>query len=78
MRLFVISTVCCSTRSDARVLGVDHAACIPGTPGIGVLFHRDARGLGFSTLAAGRVIDSIPPKRFADLLRWQLMERPIG
>lgn len=62
----------------ARVLGVDHAACIPGTPGIGVLFHRDARGLGFSTLAAGRVIDQIPPQRFADLLRWQLMERPLG
>jgi hypothetical protein len=61
----------------ARVLGVDHAACIPGSPGIGVLFHRDARGLGFSTLAAGRVIDAIPPQRFADLLRWQLMERPL-
>ncbi len=62
----------------ARVLGVDHAACIPGTPGIGVLFHRDARGLGFSTLAAGRVIEMIPPQRFADLLRWQLLERPLG
>lgn len=62
----------------ARVLGVDHAACIPGTPGIGVLFHRDARGLGFSTLAAGRVIGEIPPQRFADLLRWQLMERPLA
>lgn len=61
----------------ARVLGVDHAACIPGTPGIGVLFHRDARGLGFSTLATGRVIGAIPPKRFADLLRWQLLERPL-
>ncbi|MBA3699243.1 MAG: hypothetical protein H0W78_10345 [Planctomycetes bacterium] len=62
----------------ARVIGVDHAACIPGTPGIGVLFHRDARGLGFSTLATGRVIKTIPPQRFADLLRWQLMERPLG
>jgi len=62
----------------ARVLGVDHTACIPGTPGIGVLFHRDARGLGFATLATGRVIAAIPPRRFADLLRWQLLERPLA
>jgi hypothetical protein len=62
----------------ARVLGVDHAACIPGSPGIGVLFHRDARGLGFATIATGRVIETIPPQHFADLLRWQLMERPLA
>jgi hypothetical protein len=67
-----------ATWFGAQVLGVDHAANIPGTPGIGVLFHRDARGLGFTTLATGRVIDVIPPRRFAELLRWQLLERPLG
>lgn len=61
----------------APVIGVDHAACIPGTPGIGVLFHRDRRGLGFTTLATGRVIEAIPPSRFAELLRWQLLEREL-
>ena len=61
----------------APVVGVDHAACIPGTPGIGVLFHRDGRGLGFTTLATGRVIEAIPPSRFGELLRWQLLERPL-
>jgi hypothetical protein len=61
----------------APVIGVDHAACIPGTPGIGVLFHRDGRGLGFTTLATGRVSEAIPPSRFAEFLRWQLLERPL-
>ncbi len=66
-----------STWFGAPVIGVDHAAGIPGTPGLGVLFHRDARGLGFATLASGRVIAAIPPQRFADLLRWQLLERSL-
>jgi hypothetical protein len=61
----------------APVLGVDHAAGIPGTPGLGVLFHRDARGLGFATIASGRVIAAVPPRRFADALKWQLLERPL-
>lgn len=67
-----------ATWFGAPVIGIDHAACIPGTPGLGVLFHRDARGLGFGTLASGRVITALPPRRFAELLRWQLLERPLA
>jgi hypothetical protein len=61
----------------APVIGVDHAACIPGNPGIGVLFRRDARGLGFDTLATGRVANHFPAQTFASLLRHQLLERPL-
>ena len=60
-----------------RITGIDNAANLPGTPGIGVLFHRDARGLVFDTLACGRVAQRLPPQRFAELLRWQLLERPL-
>jgi hypothetical protein len=62
----------------ARVLGIDHAAVIPGTPGLGALFHRDARGLVVDTLASGRVARVLPPARFAELIRWQLLERPLA
>jgi hypothetical protein len=61
----------------ASVLGVDHAACIPGTPGIGVLFRRDARGLGFDTITTGRVSSQFPAQQFAERLRYQLLERPL-
>lgn len=62
----------------ARVLGIDHAATVPGMPGIGALFHRDARGLGCDLMAAGAVARSVPPERVAERLRWHLVERPLG
>jgi hypothetical protein len=66
-----------ATWFGAPVIGVDHAACIPGTPGIGVLFRRDARGLGFDTITTGRVSAAFPAQRFAEQLRYQLLERPL-
>jgi|GEM_PF-4622707 hypothetical protein len=61
----------------ARVLGVSHAATIPATPGLGVLFHRDQRGLSFDALACGKVLTHIQPQALARAIRWQLLERPI-
>ena len=66
-----------TTWFGASVIGVDHAACIPGTPGIGVLFRRDARGLGFDTITTGRVSASFSASLFAERLRYQLLERPL-
>ena len=61
----------------AQPLALDHAALIPANPGIGVLFHRDARGLVFDTLACGRVVNALPPERLAAELKRQLIERPL-
>lgn len=61
----------------ARPLALDHAVLIPANPGVGVLFHRDARGLVFDTLACGRVVSVLPPERLARELRRALLERPL-
>lgn len=61
----------------AQPLALDHAALIPANPGVGVLFHRDARGLVFDTLACGRVVSVLSPARLAAALRQQLLERPL-
>jgi hypothetical protein len=66
-----------STILGAQVTGIDHAAAIPGCPGVGALFHHDARGLVIDALAAGRVADVLPPSRLAEAIRWQLVERPL-
>jgi hypothetical protein len=62
----------------AGVLGVDHAASLPGTPGLGVLVHRDRRGLGLDVIATGAVARRLPPERFAALIAEQLLERPFA
>jgi hypothetical protein len=62
----------------SHVLGVSHAATLPATPGLGVLFHRDRRGLSIDTLACGRVLDILTPEHLARLIRWQLLERPFS
>ncbi len=66
-----------ATWFGAAISGVDHAALIPATPGLGVLFHRDARGLVVDVLACGRVAQLLAPERLARLIRWQLLERPL-
>jgi hypothetical protein len=66
-----------ATFFGAAISGVDHAALIPATPGLGVLFHRDARGLVVDVLACGRVPQLLAPDRLARLIRWQLLERPL-
>jgi hypothetical protein len=66
-----------ATLFGSAISGVDHAALIPATPGLGVLFHRDARGLVVDVLACGRVPQLLAPARLAGLIRWQLLERPL-
>ena len=67
-----------ATLFGAAITGIDHAALIPATPGIGVFFHRDARGLVMDVLACGRVPGVLAPARLAALIRWQLLERPLN
>jgi hypothetical protein len=67
-----------ATLFDAEVLAVDHAAALPGMPGLGALFHRDRRGLCCDLLAAGDAIDAVPPRQLAERLKWQLLERPFA
>lgn len=62
----------------AQPLALDHAVLIPANPGVGALFHRDARGLVFDTLACGRVAGVLPPAHLAAELRRQLLERPLA
>jgi hypothetical protein len=66
-----------ATLFGSAISGVDHAALIPAVPGLGVLFHRDARGLVCDVLACGRVPELLAPERLAALIRWQLLERPL-
>jgi hypothetical protein len=67
-----------ATWFGAEIDGVDHAACIPANPGIGVLFRRDARGFGFDTITTGRINNYFSASEFAQALRYQLLERPIS
>ena len=60
-----------------EVQGVDHAVALPGNPGLAVLFHRDARGLGYDVVVSGRLGERLPPERFAQALRHQLLTRPF-
>jgi hypothetical protein len=58
-----------------EVIGVDHAATVPGAPGLAVLFRRDRRGFGFDVITGGRVSREIPATRLADLIQHQLLYR---
>lgn len=62
----------------AELLGVDHAAAVPGRPGLAVLFHRDRRGLGFAVVATAAVARRESPADFARRLRHQLTERAFA
>jgi len=60
-----------------EVQGVDHAVALPGNPGLAVLFHRDARGLGFDVVVSGQLGERLRPTDFAQAVRHQLIERPF-
>jgi hypothetical protein len=61
----------------AEVRGVDHAAVVPGNPGLAVLFHRDSRGLGFDTVWSGQSDGARHAAQFAERVRWHLCERSL-
>ncbi|HYE06843.1 MAG TPA: hypothetical protein VEL07_15105 [Planctomycetota bacterium] len=64
-----------ATLFGSELLGVDHAAAVPGRPGLAVLFHRDRRGLGFAVVATAAVARRIAPADFARRMRHHLTER---
>jgi hypothetical protein len=59
----------------STVIGVDHRVAVPAVPGLAVLFHRDARGLGWDVIAAGQVARALPPAALAARIRHHLVER---
>jgi hypothetical protein len=62
----------------ATITGIDHAVVPTGCPGLAVLFHHDPRGLVIDVVAAGRVVNVMPPAVVAERIRWQLVERPLA
>lgn len=61
----------------ATVVGAEFVAAVPGSPGLGILFHRDRRGLCCDVIAAGRLARTMPPAALAERIRHQLVERPF-
>jgi hypothetical protein len=59
----------------AAVVGAEFVAAVPGSPGLGILFHRDRRGLCLAVIMAGRLGRTMPPAALAERIRYQLVER---
>lgn len=71
------ATILGETWFGAQVRGVDHTIALPGNPGVAVLFHRDARGLGFDTIVTGALSRRLPPEALAARVRFHLCDRVL-
>jgi hypothetical protein len=67
-----------ATLFGAGVIGVDHRVAVPAQPGLAVLFHRDARGLGWDVIATGAVAAALPQAALAGRLRHHLLDRALA